>query len=135
MSRPSRLRLSLSVPCLAQNVENVHRADRADDGGLGGFIIRRRDLDNIAADGVSHSSTLFTQLRRLGSAAADHFQRRIAVKVECRFPPPWTAEESDACFVVRDANGHALAYVYFEEEPGRRSAVHFLILVALPQAQ
>ena len=32
-------------------------------------------------------------------------------------------EETDACFIVRDANGQALAYVvYFEEEPGRRSA-------------
>jgi hypothetical protein len=29
-----------------------------------------------------------------------------------RFPPPWTAEETDACFIVRDANGQALAYVY-----------------------
>jgi hypothetical protein len=26
----------------------------------------------------------------------------------------------------RDANGPALAYVYFEEEPGRRSAAHLL---------
>ena len=34
----------------------------------------------------------------------------------------WSAEETDACFIVRDANGQALAYVYFEEEPGRRSA-------------
>ena len=40
-----------------------------------------------------------------------------------RFPPPWTIEElNDACFVVSDANGQKLAYVYFEEEPGRRSA-------------
>ena len=34
---------------------------------------------------------------------------------ERRFPPPWTVKESDACFVVRDANGQALAYVYCEE--------------------
>ena len=32
--------------------------------------------------------------------------------------PPWTAEETDACFIVRHANGQALAYVYFEDEPG-----------------
>jgi hypothetical protein len=35
-----------------------------------------------------------------------------------RFPPPWSAEETDDCFIVRDQNGQALAYVYFEEEPG-----------------
>jgi hypothetical protein len=35
-----------------------------------------------------------------------------------RFPPPWTGEELDACFVVRDHNGQQLAYVYFEDEPG-----------------
>jgi hypothetical protein len=35
-----------------------------------------------------------------------------------RFPPPWSVEETDACFIVRDANGQALAYVYFEKEPG-----------------
>jgi hypothetical protein len=35
------------------------------------------------------------------------------------FPPPCTAEET-ACFIVRDANGQALAYVYFEEEDGAR---------------
>jgi hypothetical protein len=30
------------------------------------------------------------------------------------------------CFIVRDATGQALAYVYFEDEPGRRSAAHLL---------
>jgi hypothetical protein len=43
-----------------------------------------------------------------------------------RFPPPWSVEELDACFVVRDANGQALSYVYFEDEPGRRSAAKLL---------
>jgi hypothetical protein len=43
------------------------------------------------------------------------------------FPPPWSiAEYNDACFIVSDHNGHALAYVYFEEEPGRRSAANLL---------
>jgi len=37
-----------------------------------------------------------------------------------RFPPPWTVEETAACFIVRDSGGQALAYVYFEGEPGRR---------------
>ena len=43
-----------------------------------------------------------------------------------RFPAPWSVEEQPACFVVRDDNGQALAYVYFEEEPGRRSAAKLL---------
>ena len=37
-----------------------------------------------------------------------------------RFPPPWTVEDLGACYVVRDHDGQQLAYVYFEEEPGRR---------------
>jgi hypothetical protein len=42
-----------------------------------------------------------------------------------RFPPPWTVEDrNDACFIVRDANGQAVAYVYYEDEPGRRSAAN-----------
>ena len=43
-----------------------------------------------------------------------------------RFPPPWSVEEQGACLVVRDANGQQLAYIYFENEPGRRSAAKLL---------
>jgi len=50
----------------------------------------------------------------------------LSVVPERRFPPPWSADETDACLVVRDANGQALAYVDFEDEPGRRSAAHLL---------
>jgi len=32
----------------------------------------------------------------------------------------------DACFVVADSGGQQLAYVYFEDEPGRRSAAKLL---------
>jgi hypothetical protein len=39
-----------------------------------------------------------------------------------RFPPPWTAQVTPNCFIVRDANGQALSYIYYECEPGRRSA-------------
>jgi hypothetical protein len=43
-----------------------------------------------------------------------------------RFPPPWTAEVTPNCFIVREANGQALSYVYYESEPGRRSAAKLL---------
>jgi hypothetical protein len=45
---------------------------------------------------------------------------------ERRFPPPWIVEELDTCFVVSDGAGQKLAYVYFEEEPGRQSAAKLL---------
>jgi hypothetical protein len=39
-----------------------------------------------------------------------------------RFPPPWTFEETiNACFIVKDANGFAVSYIYFEDEPGQRA--------------
>jgi hypothetical protein len=31
-----------------------------------------------------------------------------------RFPPPWSVEEGDNYFVVRDREGHQLAYVHFD---------------------
>ncbi len=44
-----------------------------------------------------------------------------------RFPPPWTFEDCDGkCFIARDSGGQALAYFYYEEEPGRRSAAKLL---------
>jgi hypothetical protein len=36
-------------------------------------------------------------------------------------PAALVRRRQEACFIVRDVNGQALAYVYFEEEPGRRA--------------
>ncbi len=41
-------------------------------------------------------------------------------------PPLWSVEETEACFIVKDGSGQKLAYVYFEQEPGRRSAASLL---------
>jgi hypothetical protein len=43
-----------------------------------------------------------------------------------RFLPPWTVEDHLACFIVKDSTGQALAHIYYENEPGRRSAAKLL---------
>jgi hypothetical protein len=40
-----------------------------------------------------------------------------------RFPPPWSIEEHQESFIVRDANGQQLAYLYFEDEPQRQMSM------------
>jgi hypothetical protein len=59
-------------------------------------------------------------MRHVGPGKANNIMTRR------RFLPPWSVEELDACFVVRDHNGQKLAYVYYEDEPGRRSAANLL---------
>jgi hypothetical protein len=55
------------------------------------------------------------------------FQNKL---VACLFlyavPPLWSVEDIGAAFVVTDNAGQQLAYVYFEEELGRRSAAKLL---------
>jgi pimeloyl-ACP methyl ester carboxylesterase len=48
-------------------------------------------------------------------------RRRAASRRHGRFD-----DANDACFIVRDHNGHALAYVYFENEAGQRTAANLL---------
>ncbi len=46
---------------------------------------------------------------------------------ERRFSPPWSVEELEAA-----RSGQKLAYVYFEEKPGRHSAAKLLTRGPLP---
>ena len=40
-----------------------------------------------------------------------------------RFPPPWSIEERTESFIVKDATGQVLAYLYFENEPQRQMSM------------
>jgi hypothetical protein len=42
------------------------------------------------------------------------------------FPPPWSLEELEGCIIVWDGNGQAITYVYFEDDPRRRSLAKLL---------
>jgi hypothetical protein len=61
------------------------------------------------------------------AAQANRIRKILFLKMsERRFPPPWSTEVTPNCFIVRDANGQALSYIYYESEPGRRSAAKLL---------
>jgi hypothetical protein len=41
-----------------------------------------------------------------------------------RFPPPWSVEEGETYFVVKDNSGQKLAYAHFDDPPIRSQAAH-----------
>jgi hypothetical protein len=54
-------------------------------------------------------------------------RRRLDLIADRRFPPSWSFEEANgACFVVKDANGFAVSYVYYESELGRRTGANLM---------
>jgi hypothetical protein len=40
-----------------------------------------------------------------------------------RSPAPWTFEDHNACFIVKDHSGYALAYVYYESRDVERQPI------------
>ena len=53
-------------------------------------------------------------------------ERRDGAGRPRRFPAPWRVIEHSESFVVEDANGRPLAYVYFEDEPVRHGLMNRL---------
>jgi hypothetical protein len=47
-----------------------------------------------------------------------------------RFPPPWSVEEFEACFVVKDSSGQKLGYLYYEDTASRASDLSPRLLAA-----
>jgi hypothetical protein len=80
-----------------------------------------RIFTNVGHAAFGGFETPFTPELSPGTNCWGFFQWRIAA-----FLPPWFAELQPNYYVVRDANKQQLAYVYFENEPGRRSAAKLL---------
>jgi len=105
---PKTARGRSRADCNSTTADNRRTNDR--DRRLGNFP-RECATDSCPAHGARSLG--------MGAVAAAQMTAR-------RFPPPWSIDELEACFVVRDHSGQALAYVYFEDEPGRRSASKLL---------
>jgi hypothetical protein len=43
-----------------------------------------------------------------------------------QFRSPWSVEDLAGCFVVKARGGRELAYIYYEDHPGRRSIARLL---------
>jgi hypothetical protein len=56
--------------------------------------------------------------------------RDVEMRERHRFQLPWSVEEQEACFLVRDHSGQALAYVYFDKSRhgGAANAMIFCLL-------
>jgi len=50
----------------------------------------------------------------------------VGMTTSRRFPPPWSAEVQPNYYVVRDADSQQLAYIYYSNDPDRRSAAKLL---------
>ena len=96
---------------MPQLFSRVHPRDRKPQA-RGDTLGRGQD----GQTGIGLTGPLTDRTRILSSDGA-RYDRAMP---ERNFPPPWSVGELDSCFVVKDANGQALAYMYFEKEPRRR---------------
>jgi hypothetical protein len=51
---------------------------------------------------------------------------RDAAPEQRYFQPPWLVEDLTSCFVVKARGGQELAFIYYEDDPRRRSIVKLL---------
>jgi hypothetical protein len=106
-------------------------------------IFRAQEVNKRMKDKAAHAFRVLSRARvveemrsRRGTSTVEHLKIVLSVidgpvqfplKDERHYPPPWSIEEhNNACFIVKDADGQALAHVYFEDEAGRRSAAKLL---------
>jgi hypothetical protein len=112
-SRPSHKKAPATCPGLSSSCRETPTLAK---GGLP-LTGRRRGQNNLIRRG---------RPRWVPASRAPHRAPAPPAGGLSEFPPPWAVEETDACFIVRNAHGQAPAYVYFEGEPRAGAAAHLL---------
>ena len=79
------------------------------------------DENRHVRDLIAETDREIERRREIAKASAEEQERERR-----RFPPPWHVHELIECFIVKDSAGQPLAYVYFEDEAGRRTAANLL---------
>jgi hypothetical protein len=121
--------LLLPASTAAQDDYTVGRFDlkHRDGGALGGRFVFGGD---VADELAFCSQANYGELELLGGTLTQHRRNIAAAMTQAteprrQFPPPWKVEEHPGgeSFIIRDAKGQALAFVYFEDETGRRMSM------------
>ena len=61
-----------------------------------------------------------------GSTSGGGQEKALVANPARHFPPPWSAELQPNYYVVRDADGQQIAYIYYSNDPDRRTAAKLL---------
>jgi hypothetical protein len=104
------------------------------------FIVRDKSGQKLAyVPQVAAAAGIAYPVERVGAVrsielARSNLSRKLprplkvatGMKDRRRFPAPWSIRDLGAAFVVKDSARRNVAYVYYEEEPDRRSAAKLL---------
>jgi hypothetical protein len=70
------------------------------DSTQGNAVLNAAPQQDVSAT----SSTRRAEAASVNDQILDRLQIRLSCIPPRRFPPPWSVEETDACFIVRDAS-------------------------------
>jgi hypothetical protein len=87
--------------------------------------LRHACIKMISSEGLVKNTASHVAIQLTRSLKFKVHFRQIVMPTR-RFPPPRTVEGLENCFVVKDGAGQKLAYVYYEDDHGRRSAAKLL---------
>jgi hypothetical protein len=75
---------------------------------------------------LSLQKMMIAKLLRFGVGTARPSRPRTNATPGRHFQSPWSVEDLASCFVVKARGGQELAYIYYEDDPSRRSIVKLL---------